>query len=236
MRDVHRKCVLICALVGFVTNAGPALLENYLVYSMHTDGLTDSFHVTQPFKNYSDPNASAADWGQVPFVDGDPSSLSLCKLKLDPWVSCDYQETVISTISSGALQGQTISKSQSWQVAADEVTADICEVCACSVWLCLTRGDPDQSFYGYEKVVTFHVINLASIIGWVVLEIALLMYFCAIYCCKVSWALDCRLVPLNPDRVFVATSLIRAAFELGNPDSTVMGVDPHHSKAQDDGG
>jgi hypothetical protein len=44
---------------------------------------------------------------------------------------------------------------------------------------------------------------------------------------KVGWALDFRLVPLNVDRVFVADSLVRAAFELGNPDSVIMGVDPH---------
>ena len=43
---------------------------------------------------------------------------------------------------------------------------------------------------------------------------------------RVSWALDQRLVPLNQDRAFVADSLVRAAFELGNPVSPVMGVDP----------
>ena len=34
-------------------------------------------------------------------------------------------------------------------------------------------------------------------------------------------------MPLNADRAFVATSLIHAAFELGNPDTTTLGVDPH---------
>ena len=33
-------------------------------------------------------------------------------------------------------------------------------------------------------------------------------------------------MPLNSDRAFVADSLVRAAFELGNPDSPVLGVDP----------
>eukprot|EP01050_Picozoa_sp_SAG11_P051686 SAG11_NODE_29515_length_310_cov_0.687204_1_plen_42_part_01 len=41
------------------------------------------------------------------------------------------------------------------------------------------------------------------------------MYFCAKYAVKVSWALDFRLIPLNADRMFVADSLVRAAFELG---------------------
>ena len=63
---------------------------------------------------------------------------------------------------------------------------------------------------------------------------------------KVAWALDIRLSPLNADRAFVADSLVRAAFELGNPDAPLMvrsngrpsshvprpsslGVVPHHA-------
>ena len=56
-------------------------------------------------------------------------------------------------------------------------------------------------------------------------------YYAVYYCVKVSWALDQRLVPLNKDRAFVADSLVRAAFELGNPDSPVLGVDPHTEQA-----
>ena len=78
-----------------------------------------------------------------------------------------------------------------------------------------------------SKMTQFWLFNTASILLFVVCEIALLMYFCARCCVKVGWALDFRLVPLNIDRVFVADALVRAAFELGNPDSAIMGVDPH---------
>ena len=52
------------------------------------------------------------------------------------------------------------------------------------------------------------------------------MYIGVRYCVRVAWALDQRLVPLNKDRAFVADSLIRAAFELGNSTSVTLGVDP----------
>ena len=35
-----------------------------------------------------------------------------------------------------------------------------------------------------------------------------------------------RLVPLNAERAFVSNALIRACFEMGNPKSPVLGVDP----------
>ena len=80
------------------------------------------------------------------------------------------------------------------------------------------------------------LIEFWAILGVVIgvniaFEIALLMYYAVYYCVKVSWALDQRLVPLNKDRAFVADSLVRAAFELGNPDSPVLGVDPHTEQA-----
>jgi hypothetical protein len=53
------------------------------------------------------------------------------------------------------------------------------------------------------------------------------------YATRIAWALDMRLVPLNSDRLFVADSLIRAAFEMGNPDSALLGVDPAAEVAGD---
>ena len=101
----------------------------------------------------------------------------------------------------------------------DWSTEEMCRVCGpCEVRMCI--ADP-------ERLLWFHALNFSSIGFFVVFEIGLLMYFCAKYCVKVAWALDMRLVPLNTDRAFVADSLVRAAFELGNPDSPVLGVDPH---------
>ena len=77
-----------------------------------------------------------------------------------------------------------------------------------------------------------------QIVVMVVFELVLLMYTAVRSAMRVSWALDFRLVPLNEDRAFVADSLVRAAFELGNSNETIMGVDPGNqqdgsSKMQD---
>jgi hypothetical protein len=95
--------------------------------------------------------------------------------------------------------------------------------------MCLACGDCDvcMCVSGTDRMIPWWILNMSSVGFWVVFEIGLLMYFAAKYSVKVSWALDFRLVPLNADRAFVADSLVRAAFELGNPDSPVLGVDPH---------
>jgi hypothetical protein len=101
----------------------------------------------------------------------------------------------------------------------DLSTEEMCSVCGgCTVCMCMAEQD---------TIIRFHSINLANVGFWVIFEVGLLMFFCARYCVLVAWALNLRLVPLNPDRAFVADALIRAAFELGNPTSIVMGVDPH---------
>jgi len=44
-------------------------------------------------------------------------------------------------------------------------------------------------------------------------------------------ALDLRLTPLNSDRAFVANMLVRAAFELGDPEEETMGVESNQGGA-----
>ena len=101
-----------------------------------------------------------------------------------------------------------------------------CNFCSCELCSCLPpiddRGEPD-----HDVIIVFWTLNMAFIIFNIVFELMMLMYLAVRYCVQVAWALDYRLVPLNADRAFVADSLVRAAFELGNPDSPVLGVDPH---------
>ena len=104
-----------------------------------------------------------------------------------------------------------------------------CQVCECEVCQCMHHvngvpgGVTDPTA---NPIIRFWVVLGIAIGLNVVGEIALLMRTAVKYCTKVAWALDQRLVPLNSDRAFVADSLVRAAFELGNPDSPVLGVDP----------
>jgi adenylate kinase family enzyme/Ca2+-binding EF-hand superfamily protein len=132
------------------------------------------------------------------------------------WVCSDYNDTVDYDMMCAIEPKDEGRCTSGWE---DMDTEAMCRACgACDVCMCLAE---------VETLIPWWSWNMANVLGWVVIEIGLLMYFCAKYCVKVSWALDFRLVPLNADRAFVADSLVRAAFELGNPDSVVMGVDPH---------
>lgn len=104
-----------------------------------------------------------------------------------------------------------------------------CSKCECEICGCVHHVDGKL---GGERGASNPILEFWIVMGLmiginVVFEILLLMYVAVQFCVKVAWALDQRLVPLNSDRAFVADSLVRAAFELGNPDSPVLGVDPH---------
>ena len=111
-------------------------------------------------------------------------------------------------------------------VKFDNRIAGICSRCECAVCACIhnTNGQlltgTDSAMYGWWTLLV--IVIVANIL----VEIPGLMYVALAYSTDVARVLDIRLSPLNADRAFVADSLVRAAFELGNPDSPVLGVDP----------
>ena len=111
--------------------------------------------------------------------------------------------------------------------AWDQMSIDTqCSYCQCLACRCLHHDNGEIPWSFENKLFWFWIYNILSISFFCVIEILLLMIFGVRYCVRVAWALDQRLVPLNKDRAFVADSLIRAAFELGNPTSMTLGVDP----------
>lgn len=60
----------------------------------------------------------------------------------------------------------------------------------------------------------------------VIFELLWLMHNAVRACAEVAPIMQIRLSPLNTDRAFVADALFRAAFEMGNTSTPVMGVDP----------
>lgn len=123
---------------------------------------------------------------------------------------------------------------KTWQQEYAGGNKERCANCECEICQCFHHVDGSlggATSVAKNPIAVFWII-LGCVIGInIVFELALLMYVAVQYCVKVAWALDQRLVPLNADRAFVADSLVRAAFELGNPTSPVMGVDPHSEKA-----
>eukprot|EP01047_Picozoa_sp_COSAG01_P033950 COSAG01_NODE_2524_length_7505_cov_29.604915_5_plen_835_part_00 len=84
----------------------------------------------------------------------------------------------------------------------------------------------DECFSTLKSAAWFWLWVGPSILLCAGCEIAMLMYYGVMHSIRVAWALSYRLVPLNDDRAFLADSLVRAAFELGNPENAVFGVDP----------
>ena len=82
-----------------------------------------------------------------------------------------------------------------------------------------------------EAMAMFWALNTCGIVLGIAFELSLLMYTAVRSAVRVSWALDLRLTPLNQDRAFVANMLVRAAFELGDPDDETMGVEAKQAGA-----
>ena len=66
----------------------------------------------------------------------------------------------------------------------------------------------------------------ASIMFWILVELLLLGTTAVRTACHIAAEFNYRLVPLNAERAFVASALIRPCFEMGNPKSPVLAVDP----------
>jgi len=104
---------------------------------------------------------------------------------------------------------------------------EICSKCMCQVCACLNHKRGLINLDAGNIMFLWWFLLVIVIVVNILFEIPGLMYFGMKYCTRVAWALDIRLAPLNADRAFVADSLVRAAFELGNPDQPMLGVDPH---------
>jgi Ca2+-binding EF-hand superfamily protein len=77
----------------------------------------------------------------------------------------------------------------------------------------------------HELAAKFVVATMSMVVLMIVFELSGLMLTALRSAVKVSAALDLRLTPLNADRAFVATMLVRSVFELGDSGEDVMGVD-----------
>ena len=75
-------------------------------------------------------------------------------------------------------------------------------------------------------IVTFWAMDLSVMVLCILMELVCLGMVAVRCSCMIAAEYDFRLVPLNAERAFVSNALIRACFEMGNPKSAVLGVDP----------
>ena len=220
MKHLRERMVLVCCFIGMVFTSFPAAIENALVVQQEVDGVKDAYWVchnhTVPNNftemGYNGSEMTEADIGMRYHV---PSSeldvdLYMCTITYD-------------ARSCGTIGGVHAMATSAWDQMSTNTRCGYCQCLACA---CIHHDNGEFSWSFENKLLWFWVYNIISITGFCVIEISLLMIFGVRFCVRVAWALDQRLVPLNKDRAFVADSLIRAAFELGNPTSMTLGVDP----------
>ncbi len=81
------------------------------------------------------------------------------------------------------------------------------------------------------NTAAFWGLNIPMILVTVLLEIYLMGFAALRASCQIAAEYDFRLTPLNESRAFVARAFIRATFELGQPKSAVLGVDPEEKSS-----
>ena len=244
---------LAAGLIGFVMTIVPCLVENYLVAELGVDGVKDRFDVCQPFSvirwdgnssETGEPSATMTyptqaireNWGylqcQVRPMNGSRDTRTLDdvgewydSMQIQP--SANYYDWAVYYDAETVADRAVCLPGSRWSGSGDKLS--LCESCECEVCQCFHHSDGQvggEADVATNPILRFWLILVVAIGLNVVGEIILLMRVAVRYCTKVAWALDQRLVPLNADRAFVADSLVRAAFELGNPNTAVLGVDP----------
>eukprot|EP01043_Picozoa_sp_COSAG02_P042681 COSAG02_NODE_3647_length_6427_cov_24.716182_2_plen_616_part_00 len=246
MKSVHRNAVLSCAIIGFIFAAMAALIENGLVAILAIDGLKDAYWVcTVESQLDTSPNSTTFGLFAPIFPDLANPDEMLCSTIHVNASTCtgNFLDKVKVLSNDDISHGNGYYPPGTDEERADnfgwttldqgsESMAEICGACECAVCGCATHAPVvGRVEMGFDNKQALFWGVLAPMIGFTVgMEIFWLLYCAMRYTTLVAWALDFRLIPLNKDRVFVAGSLIRAAFEMGNPDSPLLGVDPQQEE------
>jgi nicotinate-nucleotide pyrophosphorylase len=255
MHKLHDKAVLISGLIGLVFAAIAALVENILVYELGINGFKDTYWVCS-LESQLDFDANSTTYGSfIPtFPELAHPDLMMCTTIHVNATSCidDFMHNapiiVPEDVHDGAgyyppgttaedlgdVFGHHQNGLHGWTTleTGSETMEHICSKCECTVCGCATHAPViGRVELGTDnKQVIFWAFLAPTLAVAMSAEVTLLLYCAMRYTTRVAWALDIRLTPLNTDRAFVAESLVRAAFELGNPDSPLLGVDPQQAE------
>ena len=251
MNRLHNNAVFISGLLGLVAAAVAALSENILAYQLGLNGIKDAYWVCT-LESQLDLSLNSTTAGQyIPIFEGlaHPDQMMCTTIHVNA-TSCinNFMDTAAvvdpEDVQHGAgyfppgttapdlddVFGHHRNGQHGWTTlqTGSETMETICSACECVVCGCATHAPMiGRVELGLQnKQILFWAVLGPVLAVSMSLEVGLLLYFAMRYCTRVAWALDIRLTPLNTDRAFVANSLVRAAFELGNPDSPMLGVDP----------
>ena len=237
----HWSCVAQACLIGVVFTALPGLIENYLGWWFETDGLTNAYW-TCPGTVHD--HAVAAGSFAAPF--DQVVSLPVCPYGTCTSIPANLTEFLLmggrGQSGRGAKVGNWTNQLRPLVTECGLRNQDRCiaadweaqESCAVSAWGPCNAPEvdplgcsplPATSWSAEDRrFIYFNVLNLTSVVIFIVFELSSLMYTAVRSAVLVSGAIDLRLVPLNNERAFVANMLVRAAFEMGDPEGELLGV------------
>ena len=258
LRYLWVSVVTLSGLIGLILAGMAASVENILCFELGINGVSDAYWVcTVHSQRSEEANASAA---IVSTSTMDPDQLLCTSVHV---IASSCVDSFLSTVSvlepaeippgSGfyppgstgrtMLRGLDAIQRSEWATIDTDgngtlgtatTMKQVCSACECVVCGCADHPSTHlEEISEQNKLLTFWAVLIPVLILTTVAELALLGYCAMRYSTRVAWALDMRLVPLNPDRLFVANTLVRAAFELGNPNNALMGVDPAANEVDD---
>jgi Ca2+-binding EF-hand superfamily protein/lambda repressor-like predicted transcriptional regulator len=246
---LHYSCVAQACFIGGFFTLLPGLFENWLVYTYETDGMVDAYW-TCPGET-RDAGARGEEFGATdslwPMIGGSmvPPFHNL-SLPTCPYGTCTsvpanvsaYMETG-GNAAMGGLWTNTQPLSDECTLKAPKATdcGDSYKQVSCSEsswrWcdpelfgteVELNCSPLQMTPFDSSRLHIWWVLNVIGIVTGIVFELGLLMYTAVRSAVLVSAAVDLRLIPLNQDRAFVADMLVRAAFEMGDPEGEFLGV------------
>ena len=250
MTRLHRGAIITCAMIGFGFGAAAAIAENILCFFFAIDGFKDTYWIcTVDSELDTDPNSTSFGL-YVPTFEGlaNPDEMLCSSIHVNASTCAnDFLDTAWvldaddARLGGGYFPPGTKNPFEEKQVnyfgwstlkKGSDSMVNICRACECVVCGCATHAPIiGRVEMGAENKQALFWAFLGPVLAVAVaMEIGTLLYFAMQYTTLVAWALDFRLAPLNKDRAFVAESLVRAAFELGNPDSPLLGVDPQQEE------
>lgn len=254
VRNTHWWCMAQACFIGAFFTLWPGLVENFLVLTYETDGVVDAYWtcpgtIGDPFAEHNERITEDSEYyGSAPGSPLWPYPLVECPHGLCTTLPANTSayRAMGGTVQIGDVREcspdlQFCDKPGNWTQSVDGlegptsfvgIPPKLVEDMYCQK-LPKTFGKSDERD---KELATWWILNVTGIVLGICFEIPLLMYTAVRSAVRVSWSLDLRLTPLNADRAFVANMLVRAAFEMGDPDGDVMGVDSgKESKAEDSG-
>ena len=232
-RIVHIRWALQAwlMLIALFTNSVAALWENYLMWSIGVDsfGSTTGGGGGYLLCNNCSGVLGGPDPGPFNPLDWDGFSgvwdcaplTPTCDIKgnaINPagWFDENLNSTVFHAVTFGLL---TSRKEAGYTCVCG--SDGLGNATASGVgYISMLQGE------GIETCLEFWGLNVPMILLTVLLEIYLLGFAALRSSCLIAAEYEFRLTPLNETRAFVAIAFIRATFEMGNPHSAVLGVDP----------